>query len=74
MYCSTTLTKALGYAAHNKYDGVVLKLKVDLGQCLELKPGDPLTRKWQQFYDSAFAPAGTVNQDFIIKKINILIF
>ena len=56
---SNSLPKAMHYARRKPYEGVVLKLKVDLGQCITLQHGDPLMRTWQQFYDSAFAPAGT---------------
>ena len=41
------------------YGGCVLELKVDLGRCKELRPGDPMMRTWHQHgFDSAHSGDG----------------
>ncbi len=55
VYCTTTLTKAMEYLK-GRYGGVVLELKIDLGNCKQLVENDPMMRTWQNNYDSAWAP------------------
>jgi len=57
VYCTTSLEKAMGYAKHRQWGGVVLQLHCDLGRCKKLTVDDPLMTSWQEHgYDSAWAP------------------
>ena len=41
------------------YNGVVLKLKVDIGKCKKVGKNDPMMKTWHDNgYDSVWSPAG----------------
>jgi len=52
------------------YGGIVLQLKVDLGNCIQLVPNDPMMKTWQSQYDSAWAPFSAVNPGDMGKEEN----
>ena len=60
VYCTSTLTKAMDYLK-GPHGGVILELKIDLGNCKQLVEGDPMMNTWQNHYDSAWAPFSAVN-------------
>ncbi len=63
IYITTTLEKAMNYAKVKEHSGAIFKLKVNLGNCLELKRNDPHMTDWHTLgYDSAFSPAGANGQ------------
>ena len=64
VYVTTTLQKAMRYAEDKPHGGVVLKLRVDLGNCRAIVRGDALRTTWQQAgYDSAWAARGVLRPD-----------
>ena len=69
IYCTSTLRKAMEYLK-GPYGGIVLQLKVDLGNCIQLVPNDPMMKTWQNQYDSAWAPFSAVNPGDIGKEEN----
>ena len=60
IYCTSTLKKAMDYLK-GPYGGVILQLKIDLGNCKQLVENDPMMKTWQNNYDSAWAPFSAVN-------------
>ena len=76
VYCTTTLLKALNYAAGNPYDpnphgGVVFRLEVDLGRCHVVRSKDHSDRKlWHtRGFDSCWSAAGLngVNEENCVR-------
>ena len=61
VYCTSTLKKAMDYLK-GPHGGVILQLKIDLGNCKQLVENDPMMKTWQNHgYDSAWAPFSAVN-------------
>ena len=60
VYCTSTLAKAMDYLK-GPHGGVILELKIDLGNCKQLVENDPMMKTWQNKYDSAWAPFSAVN-------------
>ena len=61
IYCTSTLRKAMDYLK-GQYGGTILELKIDLGNCRQLVPNDPMMKTWQQHgYDSAWTPFSAAN-------------
>ena len=59
IYYTGNLTKALAYAKAHEACGVILVLRVDMGNCKVLLPHDPMMRTWHDNgYHSAHAPRG----------------
>ena len=50
----------MDYAKKNEADGIIFELRIDLGRCKTIQPGDPkhLYSSWQHDFDSAWAPQG----------------
>ena len=60
VYCTSTPAKAMDYLK-GPHGGVVLELKIDLGNCKQLVEDDPMMKTWQNHYDSAWDPFSAVN-------------
>jgi len=61
LYVTTTMQKALNYAAKHPCQGAIFELKVDLGRCYTVHVNDSNRAKWQEMgYDSAWAPEGVL--------------
>jgi hypothetical protein len=60
VYCTCTLAKAMDYLK-GPHGGVVLELKINLGNCRQLVENDPMMTTWQEHYDSAWAPFSAAN-------------
>jgi len=59
VYYTGNLTKALAYAKMHEACGVILVLRVDMGNCKVLSPHDPMMRTWHENgYHTAHAPHG----------------
>jgi hypothetical protein len=70
VYCTSTLKKATDYLT-GPYGGVILELKIDLGNCKHLVENDPMMKTWQNHdYDSAWAPFSAVNPSDTGKQEN----
>ena len=50
----------MDYAKKNEADGIIFELRIDLGRCKTIQPGDAkhLYNSWQHDFDSAWAPQG----------------
>ena len=64
LYVTTTLQKALNYAAPKPCQGAIFELQVHLGRCYRVTSRDDSNRtKWQEMgYDSAWAAEGIIGE------------
>ena len=64
LYVTTTLQKALNYAAPKPCQGAIFELQVHLGRCYRVTSRDDSNMaKWQEMgYDSAWAAAGIIGE------------
>ena len=60
VYCTPTFKKAMDYLK-GPCEGVILELKIDLGNCNQLVENDPMMKTWQHDYDSVWAPFSVAN-------------
>ena len=70
-YCTSTLKKAMVYLT-GPYGGVILELKIDLGNCKHLVENGPMIKSGQNHYDSAWSPFSVVNPSDKGKQENCL--
>ncbi len=69
VYCTSTLKKTMDYLT-GPYEGVILELKIDLGNCKHLVENDPMMTTRQNHYDSVWAPFTVVNPSDTGKQEN----